>query len=121
MTELTRYDGSRLLKPTACEAAAGCDSAAAYLITIRSMHEIVTGMRIAERTPCLMPSRWPLRARASDVPCGRCSIRRGQHQTSRQGLARPATSRAWHQELADKFSALAREACIGSADERVPA
>jgi hypothetical protein len=44
--------------------------------------------------------------------------RRAVEEASRAARSLSPTARSWHQELADKFSALAREAC---ADERIPA
>jgi hypothetical protein len=43
-------------------------------------------------------------------------------ESSRAARSLSPTARSWHQELAEKFSALARQACVEtSADERVPA
>jgi hypothetical protein len=44
--------------------------------------------------------------------------RRALEEASRAARSLSPTARAWHQELSEKFSALARDACIGSADER---
>ncbi len=47
--------------------------------------------------------------------------RRAVEESSRAARALSPTARSWHQELADKFSQLAREACEAAADERVAA
>jgi hypothetical protein len=48
--------------------------------------------------------------------------RRAMEETSRAARSLSPTARSWHQELAEKFNALARQACAEtSADERVAA
>jgi hypothetical protein len=47
--------------------------------------------------------------------------RRAFEESSRAARSLSPTARSWHQELADKFSKLARENCEASADDRVPA